>query len=168
MNNSLNLNGNVSIRVNKALAQSNDVISVSGTLSSTGIGKLTVTNLGVALVVGDKFKVFSKAVTGAGAMTITGSGMNWANNLATDGSITATSVNTGPATNPTNIVFSVGGGNLSLSWPADHLGWFLQMQTNSLTNAVWVDVAGSSTVTNVVIPFNQSLPAAFFRMSLQP
>jgi autotransporter-associated beta strand protein len=171
VNNSLTLNGNVSIRVNKALspAQSNDLVSVSGTLSSTGIGTLTVNNVGTALVVGDKFKVFNKLVTGAGAMTITGGGMNWANNLAVDGSITATSVNSGPATNPTNIVFAVGGGNLSLSWPGDHLGWYLQMQTNNLTNtATWFDVAGSSTVTNVVIPFNQSLHAVFFRMSLQP
>lgn len=168
VNNALTLNGNVSIRVNKALSpsQSNDVVSVSGALSSTGIGTLTVSNAGAALVVGDKFKVFNKAVSGAGAMTITGGGMNWANNLAVDGSITATSANTGPATNPTNIVFSVSSGNLSMSWPADHLGWFLQTSTNLLSN--WVDVAGSSTVTNVVIPIDKTAPRSFYRMSLQP
>jgi autotransporter-associated beta strand protein len=168
VNNALTLNGNAFIRVNKGLspAQSNDVVSVSGALSSTGIGTLTVSNAGVALVVGDKFKVFNKAVPGAGTMTITGGGMNWANNLAVDGSITATSPNVGPATNPTNIVFSVSGGNFSLSWPADHLGWFLQTSTNLLSN--WVDVAGSSTVTNVAIPINTGAPSTFYRMSLQP
>ena len=169
VNNSLNLNGNVFVRVNKALspAQSNDMVSVSGALTSTGIGTVTVNNLGVALVVGDKFKVFNKAVTGAGTMAITGGGMNWQNNLAVDGSITATSANSGPATNPTNMTFSVSGGNLSISWPADHLGWTLQSSTN-LTNAIWPAVAGSSTVTNVVIPIDPTVPRTFYRMSLQP
>ena len=168
INNSLNLNGTVFVRVNKSLspAQSNDVVNVSGALTSTGIGTLTVNNLGAALVVGDKFKVFNKAVTGAGAMTITGGGMNWQNNLAVDGSITAASANNGPATNPTNMTFSVSGGNLTITWPTDHLGWTLQSSTNLLSN--WVAVAGSSTVTNVVIPISQSVPRTFYRMSLQP
>jgi autotransporter-associated beta strand protein len=171
INNNLTLNGNVFVRVNKALspASSNDLVSVSGTLSGGGTGVITVSNTSATQIsIGDKFKIFNKAVTGGNTLTVTGGGMNWNNNLAVDGSITAASVNTGPATNPTNMTFSVSGGNLTVTWPADHLGWYLQMNTNSLTSNTWVDVPGSNTGTNSVIPINQSQRAAFFRMSLQP
>ncbi len=165
------MNANGFFRLNKSLspAQSNDVVSVTGTLSGSGTGTLTVSNAGPAIVVGDKFKLFNKAVTGAGSMAVTGAGMNWQNNLAVDGSITALSVNTGPVTNPTNLTFSVVGTNFSFSWPSDHLGWFLQAKTNSLlTTNGWADVAGSSATTNVLVPINKNFPMQFFRMSLQP
>jgi len=173
INNSLTLNANGFFRLNKTLVpgQTNDMVSVSGTLSSSGTGTITVSNVSPTgpIEVGDKFKLFNKAVTGAGSMTVTGAGMNWQNNLAVDGSITATSVATGPATNPTNLTFSVSGTNFSFSWPADHLGWFLQQKTNSLlTTNGWTDVAGSSTATNVLVPINKNFPMQFFRMSLQP
>ena len=74
---SLTNNGNVFIRVNKSLSpQSNDVISVSGMLTNTGIGTVIVTNLGPALVAGDKFQLFNKALTNGAALTVTGGG--WA------------------------------------------------------------------------------------------
>jgi len=170
INNDLTLNGNVFVRVNKSLSpgQSNDMVSVSGNLSGNGTGTVTVQNLGPTLAVGDTFKLFSGAVSGAGSMKITGGGMNWNNNLAVDGSITANSVNTGVATNPTNIVFSISGGNLNFTWPGDHLGWYLQVQTNNLSSNNWVDVPNSSTVTNVAIPINPAVPHAFYRLSLQP
>jgi fibronectin-binding autotransporter adhesin len=172
VNNNLSLdNGKVLVRVNKALSpgQSNDLISVSGTLANTGTNSITVTNIGAsAIAVGDTFKVFNKAVTGGNAMSVTGGGVNWNNNLAVDGTISVASVISTVATNPTNMTFSVSSGNMSISWPADHLGWYLQMNTNSLTSNTWVDVAGSSTSTNAVIPINPSVRNAFFRMSLQP
>src|SRR6201999_4234210 len=82
INNSLTLNGNISVRVNKSLSpgQSNDLVSVSGAASGNGLGTVIVTNLGPSLVVGDKFTLFNKAVPGAGSMNVTGGGMNWANN----------------------------------------------------------------------------------------
>jgi autotransporter-associated beta strand protein len=72
------------------------------------------------------------------------------------------------ATNPTNIVVSVSGGNLVLSWPADHIGWHLQAQTNSLSTGLgtnWVDVPSTSTVnsfTNSISPING---AVFYRLT---
>jgi hypothetical protein len=72
---------------------------------------------------------------------------------------------------PTNVTASVSGGNLSLTWPGDHLGWYLQAQTNTLASGLgtnWVDVPGSSSVTNVVVPINPGNPAVFYRMSLNP
>ncbi|MGH8022041.1 MAG: beta strand repeat-containing protein, partial [Limisphaerales bacterium] len=55
--------------------------------------------------------------------------------------------------NPTNIVFSASGGNLTLSWPADHTGWQLQAQTNNLSVGLstnWVNVSGTTGTNQVV------------------
>ena len=71
------------------------------------------------------------------------------------------------ATNPTNITYSVTGSTLALSWPADHLGWSLQAQTNSLSIGIgtnWVTVPGSDLVTSTNLPINQANPAVFFRL----
>jgi hypothetical protein len=72
------------------------------------------------------------------------------------------------ATNPTNIVFSVSGNTLSLSWPADHLGWILQSQTNALSTGLktagWTDIPGSSSVTHTVITINPANPTVFYRL----
>ena len=71
------------------------------------------------------------------------------------------------ATNPTNVTSVVNGNNLELSWPADHIGWRLQVQTNSLSTGLgnnWVDVPNTATAnsyTNVINPENGSV---FYRM----
>jgi hypothetical protein len=65
----------------------------------------------------------------------------------------------------------VSGQSLTLSWPADHLGWYLQSQTNSLSTGLganWVDVAGSSATNTLVLPIVPGNPAVFYRMSLNP
>jgi len=162
-------NGGAFIRVNKSLspAKSNDMVSVSGTLNNLGAGTVTVTNLGPALVVGDKFTLFNKAVTGGAAFTVTGGGMNWSNRLSVDGSIVALSAASSMATNPTNITFSVSGSVLTLSWPADHLGWYLQVQTNSLSTGLgtnWVFVPGSSSVVTTNFPVSPANASVFYRL----
>ncbi len=71
------------------------------------------------------------------------------------------------ATNSTNITTKVNGGNLELSWPADHLGWRLQSQTNSLASGLgtnWVEVTGSATTTTVTNSINAANGAVFYRM----
>lgn len=73
----------------------------------------------------------------------------------------------GVATNPTNIVTSVSGNVLTLSWPADHIGWRLQAQTNSLSTGLstnWTDVAGSTSVNSVNMTINPANGAVFYRM----
>jgi hypothetical protein len=70
--------------------------------------------------------------------------------------------------NPTNIMFSVQGGNvLQLSWPADHIGWILQVQTNSLTAGIgtnWVTISGSDSTNQMLIPISPSEGSIFFRL----
>jgi autotransporter-associated beta strand protein len=67
--------------------------------------------------------------------------------------------------NPTNIVFSVSGSTLNLSWPADYLGWYMQSNSVALANTnYWFDVPNSQTVTNLAITVNTSSTNVFFRM----
>jgi autotransporter-associated beta strand protein len=71
------------------------------------------------------------------------------------------------ATNPTNIVSVVSGGNLNLSWPADHTGWRLETQTNTLNvglNTNWSTWPGSATTNAVSVPINPANPTVFFRL----
>jgi fibronectin-binding autotransporter adhesin len=84
---SLNLGGNLQIDVNRSLAQSNDLIVVSGSLNSTSTGTVVVNNLGPALAVGNSFKLFSQPLLGGETLTVSGAGAVWTNRLATDGTI---------------------------------------------------------------------------------
>ena len=74
------------------------------------------------------------------------------------------------ATNPTNIVASVSGSNLNLSWPADHTGWRLLMQTNNLAQGIssntndWGTVSGSAGTNQVNVNIDPTKPTEFYRM----
>jgi hypothetical protein len=68
---------------------------------------------------------------------------------------------------PTNITSAFDGANLTLSWPADHIGWRLQSQTNSLSVGLgtnWADVSGSTTTNQVITPVDAANGSVFFRM----
>ncbi len=70
-------------------------------------------------------------------------------------------------TTPTNLTTVVSGSSLTLNWPADHIGWRLQVQTNSLTTGIssnWVDVPGSTSVNNINTTINPANGAVFYRM----
>ncbi|MDR3460039.1 MAG: Ig-like domain-containing protein [Verrucomicrobiae bacterium] len=86
-----------------------------------------------------------------------------ANITVTNGGVTVN-------TNPTNIVASVSGTNLTLFWPADHTGWRLLAQTNNLANGVsrntndWGTVAGSAGTNQVFIPVIRTNKTGFYRL----
>lgn len=67
------------------------------------------------------------------------------------------------ASNPTNLLWRLSGGTMSLSWPADHLGWILQSKGNLLSTN-WVSVPGSSSVTATNLPVNPAQPVQFYRL----
>jgi autotransporter-associated beta strand protein len=76
-------------------------------------------------------------------------------------------IGTSIASYATNLTAAVSGSTLTVSWPATHLGWILQAQTNGLgagLGANWSDVAGSSGVTSQNIPINPANPTVFFRL----
>jgi autotransporter-associated beta strand protein len=162
-NNNLTLTGNVLIEVDKSLAQSNDVVNVTGALNYGGT--LTAINIGATpLVAGDSFPVFPAG--GTGTLTVAGSpgpGLAWNFDPASG----VLSVATGVSTTQPHLTNSMSGGNLNLSWPADHLGWRLEVQSNprsvGLSNN-WVTVAGSTNVTSVSIPISPANPSVFYRL----
>jgi len=72
-----------------------------------------------------------------------------------------------PSAAPTNIVMQVDGDQLQLSWPQDHLGWHLQIQTNSLNAGLgsnWVNVPNSTATNQIFIPINPTNGSVFLRM----
>ena len=143
----------------------NDQLRVTGTL--TYDGTLTVTNVAGTLVLGDSFQLFNANST-SGLFAATNlpaldPGLAW-NFDAASGVL---SVVQPVATNPTNISYALGGGSLTLSWPADHTGWTLQTQTNALNIGLgtnWVNVPGSSLTNNVVVPVDAASDSVFYRL----
>jgi hypothetical protein len=74
------------------------------------------------------------------------------------------------ATNPTNITVQVMANALQLSWPSDHTGWRLQVQTNDVTQGMgtnWVDVVGATTTNQMTVPINPATGSIFYRLLLQ-
>jgi len=67
--------------------------------------------------------------------------------------------------NPTNITASVSSNTLTIAWPADHVGWILQAQTNGLSSGQWFDLPGSDVVNAVLIPINPANTSVFYRLS---
>ena len=149
---------------------------VAGGTITTDPGTLVVTNAGSGLYNGTQFTLFNQHVSGFASVTLPAmdptltTNYYWKNNLAVDGTITLTNggliaVNL----NPTNIVtsFNSGTGVLTLSWPADHIGWQLQAQTNSATVGLstnWVDVAGANTTNQVILTVDKTKGTVFYRM----
>jgi hypothetical protein len=83
------------------------------------------------------------------------------------GSTTTLVVGSGVNPSPTNITSSVSGNQLTLSWPADHTGWTLQVQTNSASvglSTTWYDVAGSTATNKVIYTINLANPTVFYRL----
>jgi autotransporter-associated beta strand protein len=169
LNSDLALGGNVSVKVNKALAQTSDLFSVGGSLINTNNGVITVSNLGAALQVGDSFKLFSQAVSGGESLAVVGAGVIWTNHLATDGTI-AVLATTIP--HPGISAVSVSNGtNLVLSGTNGYAGafYYVLSSTNvAAPLASWTretsgsfGSTGSFAVTNAV---SAGVPQKFYRL----
>jgi hypothetical protein len=164
------LSGTNTMEVDRT-AGTNDLLRATNTTATTITygGTLRIVTLAGTITTGNTFKLFS-ATNYAGTFSsllppTPGTGLGWnTNTLATDGILRVIStVNT----NRTNITFTVTGNQLNLSWPADHIGWRLQAQTNSpgvglRTN--WSDVPGSTTVNNITTTMSPTNGSVFYRM----
>jgi fibronectin-binding autotransporter adhesin len=147
----------------------NDMVNVTGLIQFNGTLQLDVT-ASPALTESDSFHLFNAAGGYSFGFTnivpaTPGSGLAWdTNTLATDGilRIMATAPVVNP--NPTNLVTSVSGTNLTVSWPADHTGWRLQAQTNAGLSTNWVDVDGSTLTNQILLPIDPANGSVFLRM----
>jgi hypothetical protein len=70
----------------------------------------------------------------------------------------------GTSNTPTNITATVSGSQLTISWPADHLGWILQSNVNLSDPTNWFDLPGSGTNLQQVINIDPANPNVFFRL----
>ena len=144
----------------------NDVLRVTGILNCGGT--LTVSNLAGTLAAGDSFTLFQagsiSSTFASYSLPTLNPGLGWNTTGLTNGVLSVVqTVNP----NSTNLTASVAGGTLQLSWPADHTGWRVQAQTNSLDaglGTTWFDVAGSATTNLIVVPMDAANPTVFYRM----
>jgi hypothetical protein len=59
------------------------------------------------------------------------------------------------------------GGQLELAWPLDHLGWFLQIQTNTPSTGLstnWTILPGSAATNQYFLPLNAANANVFLRL----
>lgn len=146
---------------------------VQGLNQLTYAGTLNVTNLSGTLAVNDSFKLFDAAIYHGAFATIVpatpGVGLAWdTSELASSGTL---KIAPGSAVNPnpTNLLYTVSGGTLSLEWPADHTGWHLQMQVNAPRVGLgtnWVEVPAATATNKMTFPLNATNGSVFFRLVL--
>jgi hypothetical protein len=72
-----------------------------------------------------------------------------------------------PSATSTNITAVVSGNQLQLSWPQDHLGWHLQIQTNSLTAGLgtnWTTIPDADATNQIILPVDPANGSVFLRL----
>ncbi len=75
-----------------------------------------------------------------------------------------------PAVTPPQLVWQLAGLQIQFSWPADHTGWTLQAQTNSLSLGLasnWTDVPGSALDNQFTFLLSPANGSVFFRLTYQ-
>jgi hypothetical protein len=162
------LGGNTVIKLNDTGSPTSDELVC---VSVTASGSLTVTNIGPALAAGTIFQLFSTAATGFAPVNLPVSDNNyrytWNNKLSDNGTIVLSSATLLVNTNPAPITKTFNGTSLTLSWPADHTGWRLQVQTNPPTVGLgnnWVTVPGSTNTDTETFSVNPGNGAVFYRL----
>jgi autotransporter-associated beta strand protein len=153
--------------VNKTTGIANS--KVTGLASVAIGGTLAVNTVGNPLSGGDAIPLFTAGSYSGGFANFNpptpGAGLTWnTSTLLSDGTLRVSST---ANPQPTNIVFSASGGQLSLSWPSDHTGWTLQVQTNNVLGTNWFDVPGSASTNHVFITIDPNTKDAFYRMILR-
>jgi autotransporter-associated beta strand protein len=163
INNSLTLSGTTIMELDATLG-TNDL--VRGLTSVMFGGTLILSNLSGTIGTSNAFKLFSANNYQGAFATLTpaspGAGLAWnTNTLAADGTLRVLS------TAPAGIAARASRNLLTLSWPADHIGWRLQAQTNSMSvglSANWFDVANSVTTNQMSFPVDVAEGCVFYRL----
>lgn len=160
----------VEMELDNSASPTSDRISAAS-ISAAGT-TVTVTNIGPLLIVGQVFTLFNQAVPGVTTVIATNDANGsyvFDDRIASAGELEVLAVTSNVNTTPTNITWTVSGGNLVLGWPADYTGWSLQVQTNELNVGLstgWVTIPGSTATNMFTIPLNEVDPTVFYRMAL--
>jgi autotransporter-associated beta strand protein len=162
ISNSLTLSGVIVMELNAA-GRTNDL--VRGLSSVTYGGTLVLSNV-ASVAASNTFKLFSAnsyhGAFGALSPAIPGPDLAWnTNTLATDGTLRVV------RTSPTTLANARAGNLLTFSWPSDHTGWRLQVQTNSTSvglGANWYDVPNSVSTNQMTFAINPAAGCVFYRL----
>jgi hypothetical protein len=110
----------------------------------------------------------SGSITSSGsypAVTGTAIGAGSQGAISVVGTQVILTVSTATVLPPATVTFSRSGSTLTLSWPADHLGYILQSNAiNIAIPADWFNVPGSSTVTNFPVTIAPGQSNVYFRL----
>jgi autotransporter-associated beta strand protein len=170
MTSSLLLRGKTVMELTRDGSLAND--AVAGLTGVTYGGSLVLTNIGAApLILNDTFVLFSAppgAYGGAFTNFTVPAGYTFdLSKLTVDGSVKVTGIPSAIPNTPTNITYSMADNQLTLSWPANYKGCYLQGQTNLLSVGLstnWVNVPNSENVTSVTFPVDPARGSVFFRL----
>jgi hypothetical protein len=105
---------------------------------------------------------FSPTTSGNHTLAFVGSNANGGDNTVFIDNIQLFLV---PALTPPNFVGQLANGQIHISWPADHTGWRLQVQTNSLLSTNWFTVLGSTPTNQFITPIDLANGSVFFRLA---
>lgn len=157
-NSHVTLTGTTTMEVS-ASPQTNDELVVGGALNYGGT--LSLANLSGSLIGGQTFQLFSATNLNGSFASLVGSpgaGLDWQFNPA-NGVLTIYS------TVPPNLAASLVNNTLQISWPADHVGWELIMNTNGLQNtSAWIPVPNSATTNQIWLPVDPNQTSVFFEL----
>ncbi|MCX6895606.1 MAG: hypothetical protein NTZ16_08950 [Verrucomicrobia bacterium] len=153
----LNASGMTMIAINRTNTPNKAAtLVVGGTLAQAGT--VTIANVGPALQGGDSTGGFS-----ATNLPALDAGLSWG---LTNGTLYVLGGG-GVNLNPSNLVWSVSGSSLTLTWPTNQVGWDLQAQTNALSVGIsnnWGTVPGSTGTNSMTLPVDPANPTVFYRL----
>ncbi len=152
---------------------------LNGVLTLDAATPVTVNNTGAVLANGT-YKLISAGMGGSVAgvvpatVTITGSGLGTGGTaaLSLNGNELYLTVSGAVTVNTNSPVLtnSYRSGSVKLSWPTDHIGWRLLLQTNHLASGIsvnlndWDTVPNSATTNAVTLPVDATKPTEFYRL----
>jgi autotransporter-associated beta strand protein len=163
--------GHATLVFTNVLSATIPIINASAAVTVTAANTIQIAGTN-GLVAGNTYPLIKYgSLGGAGFSTI---GLSTPGNMAavltndTNNSWIALKViNVSVNTNAPGIAVAVAGGGLQLSWPADHTGWELQMQTNPPNTGLgtnWLTMPGSNFTNQMTVPINSANGSAFYRL----
>jgi hypothetical protein len=190
----LNLNSGSTTRIELDIANGGNDLIVAGTLnfgSPPSPANIVVTNIGGgSFAAGQAFQIFTNSfgdpfvpiggdpgwntnnILLAIQPLTPGIGLRWdTTDLRTNGLLRVVSVSTTPVDIAFNITTFTNASStnkmLSMSWPEDHLGWRLEVQTNTSLvgiNTNWVNIPNSHMSNQISAPLDPDNPSVFYRL----